>query len=420
MQVSGLDLLQQIEMSAGDEGRRILRAVAEIAEQQSISSYLVGGCVRDAVLGHPAPDVDISVEVDAREPARAVARAIDGAGLTIHDAFRTATVSLGGRHIDLITARREDYARPGALPQVTPSHIGDDLARRDFSVNAMALGFTGVRRGELLDPFGGIGDLQAGLIRVLHQASFQDDATRLLRAARYASRFQFTLKQSTQKLVERDRGYLATISPARVRQEYLRCFAEARPAAALALVERLLLSEALIERLHYTRAVVAGWRRLDRSEWDDGVLPWSLPVLHWDAEQLDEYIERFALTSSESRAVRAVPSARSTLASVARREHRRSEVVARLDPFPPDALLAWVRYAPDSRRGKIAAQYLDELRNVRPQLTSADLKKLGVQEGPEFGEVIRALRAARLDNPTLTLDEERRLVQHRLQQQPGA
>jgi tRNA nucleotidyltransferase (CCA-adding enzyme) len=303
---------------------------------------------------------------------------------------------------------------------VTPSHIRDDLARRDFTVNAMAAGLTGGRSGELLDPFGGVADLDAGLIRVLHQSSFKDDATRLLRAARYASRFQFALEPGTRAMAARDCRFLSTISPARVRREYLRCFAEHSPASALAMTEQLRLPEALVEGLRYTPSTIAGWRRLSRAEWDDGVLPWLLPVLRWGEQRLEAYIERFALSSAEGRAVRALPPARSALTRLARRERRPSEIAAALDPLLPVTLVAWVRSAPHSRLGSIAARYLDELRHVRPLLTSTMLKELGVREGPEFGRVLRALRAARLDNPALTLDEERRLVQHGLQQLPGA
>jgi tRNA nucleotidyltransferase (CCA-adding enzyme) len=413
--MSGPDILRLIEESAGDDGRHLLRAAGDAARLQAVSIYLVGGCVRDAVLGHRSPDLDISVEGDARQLGHAVVEMAAGARLTIHDAFRTATVSLGAHHMDLITARREDYPTPGALPHVTPSDIHDDLGRRDFTVNAMAAGLTGPRRGELLDPFGGVADLEAGVIRVLHQRSFQDDATRLLRAARYASRYRFALEEGTKTLAARDRGFLSTISAARVRQEFLRCFAERVPAKALAMIGRLGLSEALFDELRYTRAVNAGWRRLRRAEWDDGTLPWLLPALRWDEQRLEAYIERFALTSVEGRSIRALPSVRTTLSSLARSRPRRSEVVARLDRLPPRALLAWVRFAPHSRRGVIAAQYLDELRHVRPRLTSAMLKALGVSEGPAFGEITRALRAARLDNPGLTLDDERRLVQDRLQ-----
>lgn len=398
----------------------MLNAVREVARRRSVSSYLVGGCVRDALLGHPSPDLDISIEGDARLLGREAAGRIAAARLTIHDAFRTATLSLAGGHIDLITARREQYSHPGALPSVTPSDIHDDLARRDFTVNAIALGLSGPRIEDVLDPFGGIADLDTGTIRVLHPTSFQDDATRLLRATRYAARFRFTIEPGTRTLVERDRGYLSTISPARVRQEFVRCFAEATPAGALAMIGGLHLAEALVDKLRFTPAVVAAWRRLSPTEWDDGLLPWLLPVLRWETSSLNAYIDRFALTSVEARAVRMLPAARRALTRLARGEHKPSETVACLEPLPPAALLAWVRSTPTSRRGTIAARYLTDLRHVRPQLTSEMTKQLGVREGPIFGKIVRELRAARLDNPALTLDDERRLVQHMLHQPPGA
>jgi tRNA nucleotidyltransferase (CCA-adding enzyme) len=420
MRAPATNLLSLIERSASDDGRRLLSAVQGIAGERALPAYLVGGGVRDALLGHPSPDLDITVEADAIAVAGEVAQRLGAAQLVTHEAFRTATVTLGRAYVDLITARREEYVQPGALPRVIPSDILDDLARRDFTVNAIALGIAGPRAGELIDPFGGVGDLDVGVIRVLHDQSFQDDATRLLRAARYAARFRFELEPLTRRLATRHRGFLSTISPARVRNEFVRCFTEARPADALAQVARLDLPGALVDGLRYTRAVIAGWNRLQRAEWDEGVVPWLLPVLRWDQAALEAYIGRFSLTAAEARVVRALPAARSALTGLARRQPRPSEIVARLEGLPPAALLAWVRVSPASRRGAIAARYLEELRSVRPRLTSEALKSMGVPEGPLFGAVVRVLRAARLDEPGLTLDDERRLVQHMLEHQTGA
>lgn len=419
MRASAANLLGLIERSTSDDGRRLLSTVQGIARERALPAYLVGGGVRDALLGHASPDLDISVEADAIALAGEVTKRLRGAQVTTHEAFRTATVMLGTAYVDLITARREVYGQPGALPQVTPSGILDDLARRDFTINAIALCIAGPRAGELIDPFGGAADLEAGAIRVLYERSFRDDATRLLRAARYAARFRFELEPVTRRLAARDRSFLSTISPARVRNEYVRCFGETRPADVLAQAARLELPEALIDRLRYTRATIAGWRRLRRSEWAEGVLPWLLPVLRWDQTALEAYIGRFALTAAEARAVRSLPATRAALTGLSRRQHRPSEIVARLEPLPPAALLAWVRISPSSRRGTIAVRYLEELRAVRPHLTSDALKSIGVLEGPLFGRVVRALRAARLDDPGLTLDDERRLVQHMLEHHTG-
>jgi tRNA nucleotidyltransferase (CCA-adding enzyme) len=419
MQSDPPSLLRRLETQATPDERRLLDAVRSVSAARDAPAYLVGGSVRDLLLGHAPPDLDITVEGDAVVIAGEVAGLLGDARLTVHQAFGTATVRFGDSYVDLITARRERYPAPGALPVVTPSDLNDDLARRDFSMNAMAIGVAGPRMGVLIDPFGGRADLEAGTIRMLHDRAFQDDATRLLRAARYTGRFRLSLDDATARAARRDRAYLATISPARVRNEIVRQFAEARPVRGLRVMEQLDLPAALVDGLRFGPTALAGWARLSREEWRDRILPWLLPVLTWPADRLEVYINRFALTHAEARAVRTLPRARAALTRLARRDLRRSEIAARLDPLQPTVLVAWARAAPHTARGRIAARYLEDVQGVRSGLNAADLRALGVPEGPAFGRVLRALRAARLDDPALTLDGERRIVEHMLKQQPG-
>src|SRR4051812_3391282 len=149
-----------------------------------LDAYLVGGAVRDLVLGLDRIDLDVAVEAPG-EAVAALARRIDP-GARVHDRFGTATALAAGGQVDLAATRAELYPSPGALPQVRPATIAEDLARRDFTVNAMAVPLTAELR--LVDPHGGLDDLQAARLRVLHDRSFIDDPTRALRAARYAAR----------------------------------------------------------------------------------------------------------------------------------------------------------------------------------------------------------------------------------------
>jgi len=420
MRVADEDLLRRLKAGLGGDETLLLDAVRASAEDRGAIIYLVGGAVRDLLLGRGSPDWDVAVEGDAIGLAREVARRLGLERPVVHEAFGTATVALDSAHVDLITTRREEYPQPGSLPVVRPSTLGDDLARRDFTINAMALGLTGERAGELVDPYAGASDLRAGFIRVLHEGSFRDDATRLLRAARYAARFRFRLEDETERLARRDRGFLAAISPARVRNEFERTFVEPRPVAVFRLMQRLELPPVLLPKLRFGERVLAGLRRLSETEWRESVLPWLAPALGWQRIELARYVERFGLVRTEARAVQAIPQTRAALATLARGDARPSEIVARLDRMPEATLLAWVRGAPRSRRGMIAERYLRDLRHVRPLLRSEDLKRMGVPAGPLFGEVVRALRAARIDDPTLTLDDEVRLVQDMVNQHFGA
>ena len=157
-----------------------------------LAAYLVGGPVRDRLLGIPATDLDITVVGDAPRLAQRLADELGGK-LTVHHRFGTATVDTDSVTVDLVTARRETYRYAGALPDVQPGVIEDDLARRDFTINAMAIPVTG-DESDLVDLHGGTRDLAAGLVRVLHDLSFRDDPTRMLRAVRYAARFGFEIE----------------------------------------------------------------------------------------------------------------------------------------------------------------------------------------------------------------------------------
>ncbi|MGE5531929.1 MAG: poly-A polymerase, partial [Bacteroidota bacterium] len=174
-----------------------LRELADLAVASGLRAWLVGGAVRDALLGRDSLDLDVAVEGEARQFAEAVAQEW-GARMVAHDRFGTYIIEAGEWHLDIATSRRETYARAGALPLVEPGSLDDDLRRRDFTINAMALPL-GADLDQLYDPLGGLRDLRQGLVRGLHPATFLDDPTRIIRAARYAARFGCRLDEKTQE-----------------------------------------------------------------------------------------------------------------------------------------------------------------------------------------------------------------------------
>jgi tRNA nucleotidyltransferase (CCA-adding enzyme) len=202
-----------------------LEAVREVATEPV---YLVGGAVRDLLLGRGRADIDVVVEGDAVALASRL-----GADVVSHDRFATAKVRLDGHELDIATARTESYPHPGSLPVVEPAaQIEADLARRDFTINAMAAPLDA--EAGLIDPHGGRADLAAGLLRVLHRRSFLDDPTRALRAARYAARFGFGLETETEALLRE--ADLGAVSTDRREAELLRLAGEAEAPRAFALL----------------------------------------------------------------------------------------------------------------------------------------------------------------------------------------
>ena len=225
------------ERVTAEQARR-LADIGQLAAALGLPAYLVGGPVRDALLGRASLDTDITVVGSADDLARRLAEHFQGR-LTSHGRFGTAVVEMPGWHVDVATARRETYAQPGALPEVEPADLDEDLRRRDFSYNAMALRLDRAL-GELHDPLHGFADLQAGLTRALHERSFADDPTRIIRAARYAARFGCRLEPMTQAWLDAAiaGGALGTVTGQRLWGELSRLLAEPTAPEAVGFLER--------------------------------------------------------------------------------------------------------------------------------------------------------------------------------------
>ena len=202
-----------------------VRLAADVAARLDVHLFLVGGTVRDVLAGNQPADLDLSVVSGTAEFPLELAQELGGQ-VVARSQFGTSKLTIQGEVLDLATARKESYSHPGALPDVAPGSIQDDLARRDFTINSMAISLSPEDWGQLLDPFHGLQDLQHSLIRVLHSGSFTDDATRILRALRYSVRLRFRLEPETEALLRRDLPYMDTIGGDRVRNELIRVFRE--------------------------------------------------------------------------------------------------------------------------------------------------------------------------------------------------
>lgn len=394
--MTGKELLRRLHESLEDAPRKALDEAIAAAARASLSLYLVGGPVRDLFLGAKSLDLDLAVEGDALTVAGGVAAATGGR-VVAHPRFGTASVRGAGFRVDLASARGETYERPGALPRVEPAAIEDDLARRDFTINAMAVRLT-EPAGELLDPFGGAADLEAKKIRVLHDRSFQDDATRMLRAARYAARLGFEIDAGTQRLIRRDLSYLDTVSGARLRQELVLTFREQRSIEAVVLLQRLGILAAVHPSLALDDTVVLPWREAVAGERlaDVAELGFCLLCRCEREADADSVSRRLHLTGAIEGALRDFVRARDAFAKLAPSGAPPSLVVETLEPLRPAAV--WAAGIVEGGAAKTMAEsFLRHWRRVRPILRGDDLLALGVAPGPEVGRAMRQLRAAKLD-----------------------
>jgi tRNA nucleotidyltransferase (CCA-adding enzyme) len=335
-----------------------------------VPAYLVGGAVRDLLLGIEGSDLDVVIEGDAEALADLPGFELEREGL-----FLTGRFHSGRMLIDVARARAESYAYPGALPEVRPATITDDLARRDFTLNAMAFPLAG--EPELVDPHSGLGDLRAGALRVLHERSFVDDPTRALRAARYAARFGFELERQTERLL-RDSD-LATVSEDRVRNELARTATEPDPAAAL----QLILDWGVMPNLDPGAPErVAEVVRLAGSD------PWA----GWAERELAVMLA----------IVRPLPQIRELAAAT---PERPSEAARLAEPWDPAQLLV---------ARALGAEWLDryaaEWRHVALEISGEDLLAAGIPEGPAIGRGLEAARSGKLDGELSGRDEELRVA----------
>jgi tRNA nucleotidyltransferase (CCA-adding enzyme) len=352
--------------------------------------FLVGGAVRDLMLGLEPTDLDLLVT----EPVSALAARL-GAAITIHDRFGTAGGDLDGHRYDVARARSETYAHPGALPEVSRSGVLEDLARRDFTVNAIALGILGPQRGALMSAGPAIDDLRARQLRVLHDHSFIDDPTRLLRLSRYRARLGFAIEAHTHELA-RDAvatEALTTVSGSRLGAELRLLAAEPDPVAAFLGLSELGLDAAIARGfgLHEPGVVQRALSLLP----EDGrpavlVLGAALEDLHRAAQV--SLLNRLAFPAQSRDRILDAAGGRG-LARRLRQADRASEIAVSIGSAGPEAVALAGAYGAQAA----ARRWLDELRHVRLEITGADLISAGVAPGPALGRGLAAALGARLD-----------------------
>ena len=397
-------------------------ALLELARERADDVELVGGAVRDIMLGRVPRELDVVITGDARQFAEALAQrlgsAAGGSGqrceVTHHERFGTAVVRWDSGAIDIATRRTETYPFPGALPEATPGTPEEDLARRDFTVNAIAVALAGEHAGRVRAAAGALEDLGSGRLRVLHDASFLEDPTRILRLVRYATRLDFRVEPHTASLVATalDAGALNTVTPSRLGAELRLAFAEPDPVAPLAELDRLGVFAAWESGISFDEHIVRtafeilpedGSRqlllagslvlelcaRLDEEE-TEPTMRGFLHDLELPARESDR---AFGVAVGASFAIDHIDDADTT-------EDLLELVIG--TPVESLALAAAVRDledGPSSYGRRLIDEWLTQRRHISLQVTGDDLVAAGVPEGPEVG--------VRLDESYKLLLEER-------------
>jgi tRNA nucleotidyltransferase (CCA-adding enzyme) len=364
--------------------------------------YLVGGTVRDILLGEPNFDVDVAVEGDAIELARSLADALDGR-VRAHRKFGTAVVLYReDERVDVVTARTEFYDAPAALPSVEHATIREDLFRRDFTINAMAVSLKGEDFGRLVDPFGGRRDLEAKTIRILHNLSFIDDPTRIFRAIRYESRYGFRMDDHTQRLARGtiEMGLVGDLSSARLRDELVALLEEGDAGASILRLAELGAGAAIHPHLAADDEAVDLLGRMRRlnEHYGTAVPSWRLAFAvlarRMPPDEVYAWLRRLKVQRRDlERVAAAVTVGPRILERLRGGSAEPADVVAAADPYAPDAPL----FAMALEERPELDDYFRRLRNVQLEVSGSDLAELGLGESPEVGEILAELRRRKLN-----------------------
>ena len=405
-------LAAEEEPGGPDLGERLLaiESLQEVFEAvQAVSEpfegvYLVGGAVRDVLMGEPNFDVDIAVEGDGIALGQALARELGGR-VVPHEKFGTAIVLYenGGR-VDVATARTEFYDHPGALPTVEQASIRQDLYRRDFTINAMAVSLKGADFGRLVDYFGGHRDLAGGVVRVLHNLSFIDDPTRIFRAVRYETRYGFRMDAHTFGLAKAcvEMDLVGELSSARVRDELQALLSEERAADSVRRMAELGIDRAIHSHLAADEEAVRLIEAVDslREAYAPEAPAWRLRLAvlarRLSSTEVLDWAEGLKLRRRDAERIADAVAVAPRLRDLVGATKEPAALWQRVAPHDPDgALLALA--TSKGRARKRLERYFEELRDVTLEISGGDLAELGLGESPQVGAVLEELRRRKLN-----------------------
>ncbi|MCR3923008.1 MAG: CBS domain-containing protein, partial [Firmicutes bacterium] len=429
----GDDLTVLINERLPQKMQSLLFHIGQTADHEDVKVHAVGGFIRDLILEMPTHDLDLVVEPLAIPFAEQLQQMLGGQLIT-HEQFGTATLTLlDGSQIDLVTARHEFYAYPAAMPEVEQSSLKNDLFRRDFTINTLAVALNSPHFGQLIDFFAGLCDVQDGLIRVLYNLSFVEDPLRVLRAIRFEQRFAFQLEETTQSLLENavQTRVLEKVSKERLYDEFSLIFHEEEIPKILDRIFTLGVSISLFPGVRYGAAVrkrlfavqemllwvEQAWR--DASPLPDALYLAAL-MLEMPFQEARHLCRRLRLPREVSRrllaALTVVPH---VLAQLVTNE---SPQPSQLDQWfrgqPVEALLLLQVASDNSRIWKSVTHYWEKIRLQKTEINGHDLEALGFAPGPTFQEILTAVRAAKLDGLVTNREEELAFARARMQHEP--
>lgn len=427
-----MDMQEYLKKIPG-ELRELINITSSIAANQSVRVYLVGGFVRDLLLGAKNLDLDIAVEGQAIRLAELISARLN-ARLIRHKRFGTATV-MARPHlkIDLASARREVYPECAQLPEVSAGSLHDDLSRRDFSINAMALGINRDDFGRLVDLFCGRDDLKNRKIRVLHELSFSDDPTRILRAIRFEQRFKFRIEPKTLKLLKQavSAKMLDKVHPHRLRDEIILLLKENRPLKYLKRTKALAGFDFISPGLAFSKKAQALIRSAERQvAWFKDNFPNRRQLDNWviyfmalaeplSPGKLRGICNKFGFRKGETKRMLSYKQGQTRISrALSQARIKPAAVFGLLEPLSYETILMFKAKYSHRRLQQYIEEFFTIYNGMRTYVSGDYLQKLGLAPGPFYQQIFSQVLKAKLNGRVKTNEEElalaRKLARDRL------
>ena len=405
------NLAVQIESSFPKDTVKLLRLAGRIGDKLGLNIYTVGGVVRDLLLGVQNLDIDLTVEGDGIEYAAHFA-GVKGGKLVRHERFGTATVYFkDGAHIDIASSRIERYPHPASLPEVGAGAIRADLSRRDFTINALAVRLNPAQFGELVDLFDGENALRKGVLRVLHELSFEDDPTRIFRAVRFCHRYKFRIEPRTRRLMKRaiDRRICDSLSGRRIRNEISLLLNEEDPPGVIKRMAHLDVLKCINKKIEFNTEKNMLLRRIKKT------LPLPAKTTDWlvyfmgivyglRRRELKEISERLMLGRKEKEKILSIGDLQNICMELAG-DNTPAHVYCTLKRVPDELLVMVIAVSNTRQMKRLILKYF-ELRKTKINLNGNDLLNLGFKPGPDFNKILEEILYAKLNGLLKTKQDE--------------
>ena len=416
-----LDLAKDLEKVLDPRQNELIQSVTREATKEDLPLYMVGGFVRDLILKHEPADFDLVVEGDAITLGKSIMHKFGGR-IVVHPRFMTvqwyppAKLSRGKNYsIDLVSTRKETYLHPASLPFVLPGTFKEDLNRRDFTINTLAIRLDGFWYGTLVDELGGLEDLRRGIIRVLHPRSFIDDPTRLFRGVRYSQRYGFEFSKETRSIIPSSLSSIQHLSAERIRHEVDLIMGEEGAGGMLDMLGNMKILSQVHSKLGWNTEIQHRFEKRVSFPTSEripaGWILWLIHLsqheiqeidlrLHFKAQQRKEILEAAFLWANERVLI----------------NKKSSECTAFLKEYSARSIQCVEKVSSNKILKEILHNYLEVWRKVRSKTSGKTLIQLGLPPGPTYQLILDKLRDGWIDGTVTSVEEEKKLLTHLLKE----